>query len=174
MKSLPRLILYAGAVALLALQTGCQAPRSGAAASSFPSPGPGWKTSVGQLRYATPQRAVIGEAVVSRDGARNFQLDFVAGPGLPLMSLRESENLARAEGLFARGSWSGNPMRAGRLSSWMSLREAFAALDANPRAESSAGAPLRWTARSERAGTGHRVTVDYPKTHERFVFVFAK
>jgi len=56
----------------------------------------------------------------------------------------------------------------------MTLRDVFCALDTSTTAESSAGAPLRWTARSERAGTGRRITVEYPKTRERFAFVFAK
>ncbi len=173
MNPLIRLFLGAGAAALIALQSGCQSTSTRSAAS-FPAPGPGWKTSVGQLRYATPQRAVIGEAVVSRDGGQHFQLDFVAGPGVPLMSLRETETLARAEGLFARGSWSGNPTRAKRLAPWTSLREVFAALDKAPSATSPEGQRPRWTARSERVGAGRRVTVEYPKTDERFVFVFAR
>jgi len=41
MKLLNRLFLSAGAAALLALQPGCQSPRSGSTAASFPAPGPG-------------------------------------------------------------------------------------------------------------------------------------
>ncbi len=177
----------------VAMFSGCRSLRFGAPEpAAYPVPGPGWKTALGQLRYATPQRAVIGEAVVSRrparaeegrDGGRDagdFQLDFVAGPGLPLMSLREAGSRAKAEGLFARGRWAGDPARAGRLASWMTLRDAFAALDAHPRqrtqeARSAPGCKPAWSARREPADGGKkRITVEYPATGERFVFVFAR
>jgi hypothetical protein len=153
----------------LALLPGCQtAPDS----HSFPTPGPGWKSSVGQLQYANPTRSVIGDAVVSHDGADNFALEFTAGPGVPLMRLRESGSSALAEGVLARGSWQGSTARAGRLASWISLREAFASLErrSSGSAHSAAGSPVPWTAQAEGPGL-HRVRVEFPKTNERFVFV---
>lgn len=150
-------------------------------AREYPTPGAGWHTSVGQLQYATPQRSVIGEAVVSSLGTQDFQLDFTAGPGVPLMRLRETGNSARAEGPFAGGSWQGDPARPPRqVASWAALREAFSAVNATRAgskrgavAYSAAGAGNPWIAKAS-SGEPRRVSVEFPRTNERFVFVFAR
>lgn len=175
-----RFLRHAFAAGLLALLPSCQTPSGSGGAREFPTPGADWKTSIGQLRYVNPKHSVIGEAIVSRHGPADFALDFLAGPGVPLMRLRESGNDVRAEGLFARGSWQGHATHAGRLTSWVRLREAFAALDSaskGPRAclRAPAGSPTLWTVQAERAeGKPQRVTVEFPKTQERFMFVFAR
>ena len=145
----------------------------------FPEPGPAWQTHVGQLRYVTPQRAVIGETVVSREGASEFQLDFMTGPGVPLMRLREEGQTVLAEGLFARGRWEGRPGRAGRLSGWVALREVFAALDRPGsrarEAHSPEGSSVPWSARAEYSGQRlERLEASFPRTRERFIFVFPR
>jgi len=156
--------------------SGCQtAPPRGA--GSFPEPGADWTTLVGQLRYVTPERAVIGEAVVSRLGQEHFQLDFLAGPGVPLMRLREWGMRAEAEGLFARGYWSGSATRAGRLASWTALREVFSSVEQVGKApvyRSVDQSPISWRAEVEWNGRRlQRVAVEFPSTKERFIFVFS-
>ncbi len=120
---------------------------------------------------------MIGEAVVSRNGGQDFQLEYVAGPGVPLMRLRESGAAGSAEGVFARGGWQGVPSQAqGRIASWMSLREVFAAVEASGAAShANVSAPNgAWHAQADLSAQGkpRRIAVDYPQTHERFVFVF--
>jgi len=106
------------ACTVLALLSGCQTPYS------FPTPDAKWRTLTGQLQYVTPQRSVIGDCVVSILHDDQFQLDFVAGPGFPLMKLRQAGRTARAEGVFARGSWQGDIASAPeRLNSWFALRD---------------------------------------------------
>jgi len=159
----------------LASLCGCQTARQ------FPSPGSHWKNAQGQLQYTTPKRSVIGEIVLSGNGLQDFQLDFVAGPGVPLMRLRESGAIARAEGMFAGGSWQGNPAHAHkRLASWVALREVFAALETRidaPAAtlQSPVGNAFPWTAQLTQApGQPQRIRIEFPKTKERFTFVLVR
>ena len=103
------------------LFAGCQTPHE------FAAPDRWWKTQTGQLKYTSGQRVLVGEVVVSRRGASDFQIEFQKGGGLPLLKLRMDATTARAEGLFARGSWQGAPDRAPKpLLGWVGLREAFA------------------------------------------------
>ncbi len=110
---------YLGAAFLLF--AGCQTPHEFAASDRS------WKTQTGQLKYTSGQRVLVGEVVVSRRGAADFQIEFQKGGGLPLLKLRMDATTARAEGWFARGSWQGAPDRAPRpLRGWVALRAAFA------------------------------------------------
>jgi len=163
------------AVLLLASLSGCQTPRE------FPAPGSQWKNAQGQLQYTTPKRSLIGETVLSGNGMQDFQLDYLAGPGVPLMRLREAGNVARMEGVFAGGSWQGDPAHAhGRLASWAALREVFAALQTHIDAPSATlhsapGALTPWTAQLAQApGAPQRIRIDFPKTRERFTFVLMR
>ena len=165
------------AILLLASLSACQTARE------FPAPGLHWKNAQGQLQYTTPKRSIIGETVLSGNGVQDFQLDFLAGPGVPLMRLSESGGVARAEGVFAgaTGRWQGNPKHAhGRLASWVALREVFAALETRidaPRATltSVPGTPYPWTAQFTQApGEPQRIRIDFPKTRERFTFVLMR
>ena len=116
MKIPGRLLL---SVALLV--TGCQTPHE------FTTPDASWKTRTGQLKYTSGERVLVGEVVVSQRGAADFQIEFQKGGGLPLLKLRMDATTARAEGIFARGSWQGAPDRAPQpLRGWVGLREAFA------------------------------------------------
>jgi len=171
---LSRLLLLS---ALAVLLPACQTGSNSSALSQFPTPDAHWKSSVGQLQYSSKERSVIGEAVVSRNGTRDFQLDFTAGPGVPLMRLRISGANARAEGMFARGSWQGDPARAhGPVGSWMPLREVFATFDATHEKREHAQPPTgEWAAHAEWSKRHlKRLAVDYPRTGERFVFVFGE
>ena len=103
-----------------ALLTGCQTPHQ------FATPDKSWKTHIGQLKYSDATRTLIGDVVVQQRGTEDFQLDFQKVGGIPLLTLREDATTARAEGLFARGSWQGVPSAAPKhLRSWVALREAF-------------------------------------------------
>lgn len=108
------------ACASLALLTACQSPHT------FSPPDGSWKTHVGQLKHTSDQRTLVGEVVVQRRGAEEFQLDFLKGGSFPLLSLRQDATMARAEGVLARGRWQGTPERApAPLRPWLSLREFF-------------------------------------------------
>ena len=103
-----------------ALLTGCQT------AHQFATPDQTWKTHIGQLKYSDAQRTVIGDVVVQRRGEQDFQLEFQKAGGIPLLTLREDATTARAEGLFARGSWQGALASAPKhLRNWVALREVF-------------------------------------------------
>jgi len=167
----------ASAVALLFTLAGCQTARV------FPAPGSHWKNAQGQLQYSTQKRSVIGETVLTGNGLHDFQLDFLAGPGVPLMRLSEAGAVARAEGVFAGGIgvWQGNPAHAhGRLASWLALREVFAALETRidaPSATVRSGPDAQnpWTAQLTQApGEPQRIRIEFPKTKERFTFVLTR
>ncbi len=156
---------------LLALVAGCQAPLT------FPAPDAKWRTMTGQLQYVTPQRSVIGDCIVSALHGDQFQLDFVAGPGFPLMKLRQSGKMARAEGVFARGSWQGAAAQAPeRLKSWFALRDILSAAMRSGAARLQS--PGFWNAQSRNGGqdiTVQFVRGDMPRKSawmERFVFHF--
>ncbi len=104
-----------------ALLPGCQTPLA------FPAPTADWQTHTGQLQYRSATgRSVIGDVVVRRSARGDFQLAFSSGPGFPLLQLRQSGELARAEGALARGSWQGRSDRApAPLRGWLQLRDAF-------------------------------------------------
>jgi hypothetical protein len=165
------------AVLLLGLLSACQTARE------FPAPGSHWKNAQGQLQYSTPKRSVIGEIALSGNGLQDFQLDYLAGPGVPLMRLRESGDTARAEGIFAGvgGNWQGAAAHAhGRLASWVALREVFAALETHINApsatvQSKPGAVYPWTAQlTQSPGEPQRIRVEFPRTSERFTFVLMR
>ena len=93
-------------VAAVLVFAGCQTPHE------FTAPDRSWKTQTGQLKYTSGQRVLVGEVVVSRRGASDFQIELQKGGGLPLLKLRMDATTACAEGLFARGSWQGAPDHA--------------------------------------------------------------
>jgi len=119
----------------------------GACASThqFAAPGPDWRTWHGQLKYSNPKRSIIGDVVVSRHGKTDFQLEYMAGPGFPLLLLKQDAEKAEAKGALAFGP-------PGHLKGWYSLRESFANLPAD----------------------AHSLTVESAKTGERFYFHLAR
>ena len=117
-----------GILALFCFATGCQTPHT------FAQPDSSWKSHVGQLKHTNEKRTLIGEVVVQRRGAEEFQLDFLKGGSFPLLSLRQDAAVARAEGLLASGRWQGTVEKAPRpLRPWLGLREFFAKGDSAPR-----------------------------------------
>ncbi len=133
-----------GLAACAVLLAGCQTPHQ------FAMPDQAWKTHIGQLKYSDAQRTLIGDVVVQRRGAQDFQLEFQKAGGIPLLTLREDATTARAEGLFARGSWQGVPSAAPKhLQNWVALREAF-----------------------QKPESGAMRKVDFPADGQSFVFQF--
>jgi hypothetical protein len=156
-----RTLIFAGALALTTLLTGCQTPRS------FAVPDATWKAHVGQLKFTNRNRTLIGDVVVQQRGRDEFQLDFVKGGGIPLMSVRQDATVSRAEGLLAKGSWQGAPGAAPKvLQPWLKLRETFAQPPA-PGSPKSAQAEAQYS-----GGQLHMLFLAFPDDDQRFVFQF--
>lgn len=181
-KSHARLVILA---LLLALMPGCVLLDPTGASSNktagFAPPTARWTTSMGQVQYVSPARSLIGEAIVSRLGAeQQFQFDFLLGPGVPAMRLRVDGDRAAAEGLFARGSWSGLASKPGRMAQWLALREIFLAADAGQATVQSApGSPALWTAtaiyaKGAKGKRLQRLTVQFSQSNDRLTFVFGQ
>jgi len=83
-----------------------------------------WQTRSGQLLYRTPKTAVIGEVLVRFSKRGDFELTFSKGPGVTLLTLRQSDSHAEVKGGIARMGWSGPVDRAPKqLRGWLELRE---------------------------------------------------
>jgi len=153
-----RSLIFAGALALALLCTACQTPQT------FPTPDATWKAHVGQLKFSNRKRTVIGDVVVQQRGKDEFQLDFIKGGGLPLLSLRQDAAAAHAEGLLVHGSWQGAPDSAPRaLRPWLKLRETFA----QPPSNRTAHAEAKYA-----GGQLSMLFVAFPDDDQRFVFQF--
>ncbi len=150
-------------LALSVLVAGCQTPHS------YATPDASWKSHVGQLKFSDRKRTVIGEVVVQHRGAAEFQLDFLKGGGIPLLSVREDADQARADGLLARGSWQGTPATAPKaLRPWLTLREAF--LQQKP---AMSGGKRSWQVRGAYSGGElSGLSVAFPEDNQRFEFQF--
>ena len=110
----------------------------------FAQPGPGWRTWHGQLKYTNPKRSIIGEVIASARNGTDFQLEYMAGPGFPLIMIQQDAAASKAKGALAFGT-------PGHLKGWYSLRESFVHLPAD----------------------AHEISIESPKTKERFYFRFA-
>ena len=116
----PRRYFLSVAVVFVTALAGCATPHP------FATPDKTWQTHIGQLKYSDATRTLIGDVVVQQRGAQDFQLEFQKAGGIPLLTLREDATTARAEGLFARGSWQGAPANAPKhLRNWVALRTAL-------------------------------------------------
>ena len=159
------------AVCLL-LVTGCSTYQ-------FTTPTANWQTQIGQLLYGSPKRTIIGETVVTRMGDSQFQLDFMAGPGLSILKLRKDGNRGRAEAAFARVSWQGNADHSvGPLKSWFALHEVFTAADAlhgtSSHNELHSQNKVLWTADASVVnGRPTVIKIEFPRSKERFFFHFS-
>ena len=151
-------------LALAAALSGCQT------AHQFVTPYTTWQTHIGQLKYSDAQRTVIGDVVVQRRGEQDFQLEFQKAGGITLLTLREDATTARAEGLFARGSWQGTPSAAPKhLRNWVALRAAFL----HPRPLAIKAGDQNW--RGEAKSVGGQLTslsLAFPADEQQFVFQF--
>jgi len=156
-----RSLIFAGALALALGLTACQTPHS------FPAPDSTWQAHVGQLKYSNRKRTLIGDVVVQQRGKDEFQLDFMKGGGLPLMSVRQDASISRAEGLLVHGSWQGAAEGAPQaLRPWLKLRGAFGQPNA---------ADFPKSAHVETKYTGGQLSMlfaAFPDENQRFVFQF--
>jgi hypothetical protein len=153
-----RSLIFAGALALTLFLTGCQTPHT------FSTPDSTWKAHVGQLKFSNRKRTLIGDVVVQQRGKDEFQLDFIKGGGLPLLSLRQDAVTSRAEGILAHGSWQGAPDFApSPLRPWLKLRETFA----HPPSTKTAHAEAKYG-----GGQLSMLFVAFPADDQRFVFQF--
>jgi hypothetical protein len=156
-----RTLILASALAVAFCFSACQTPHS------FSTPDSTWQGHVGQLKFSNRKRTLIGDVVVQQRGNDDFQLDFIKGGGLPLISIRQDATISRAEGLLVHGSWQGAPAAAPLpLRSWLGLRAAFS---------SSASAHLPGGAHVETKYSGGQLNllfVAFPEDNQRFVFQF--
>lgn len=159
--------LIAGTAATLLLAfAGCQTPHT------FPKPDATWKSHIGQLKHRTDDRTVIGEVVIQRRGAQEFQLDFLKGGSFPLLSLRQDATTTRAEGVLARGTWQGAAGNAPRhLRHWVQLPTAFAAADRGERQWSAPDFSAQMDAKS---GSLRQLRARGSNPSEDFVFQFER
>jgi len=176
-----RLLILASALALTLVLTGCQTPHA------FSTPDATWQAHVGQLKFSNRKRTLIGDVVVQQRGDKDFQLDFIKGGGLPLLSLRQDASTSRVEGLLAHHSWQGAPEAAPRpLQPWLKLRQSFAHPPTANRGdqltmsflsfpESFAHRPPAKSAHGEAKFSGGQLTMlflAFPDDDQRFVFQF--
>lgn len=156
-----RSLIVTSLLGLAVVLAGCQTPHS------YPMPDATWQAHVGQLKYSNRKRTLIGDVVVQQRGNDEFQLDFIKGGGLPLLSLREDAASARVEGLLVRGSWQGAPDAAPRaFQAWMKLRPAFAHPPA-PGGSKASHAEARYS-----GGQLTMLFLAFPYDDQRFVFQF--
>jgi hypothetical protein len=155
-----RSLIFAGALALTLGLTACQTPHS------FPNPDATWQAHIGQLKYSNRKRTLIGDVVVQQRGSDQFQLDFIKGGGLPLVSVRQDAFVSHTEGLLVHGSWQGSPNNAPQaLQAWLRLRDAFV--------QAAGGGASRSAHVESKFSGGHlsMLFVAFPD-NERFVFEF--
>ncbi|MEY2541483.1 MAG: hypothetical protein QOI22_1085 [Verrucomicrobiota bacterium] len=100
--------------------TGCATPSR----HQFAQPANDWRTRSGQLLYRTAKTTLIGEVLVRFSKNGDFELTFSKGPGVTLLTIRQSEAFAEVKGALARMGWSGPVDRAPKqLHGWLELRE---------------------------------------------------
>jgi hypothetical protein len=87
------------------------------------SVGPGGKTRVGQLRYMTGTRTVVGDVVLNSLPDGDLDLEF-SKSGLPVLQIQIRGETMRATGLLAHGGWSGSALHPiGPLRPWAELKQ---------------------------------------------------
>lgn len=91
----------------------------------FAQPVADWQTRSGQLLYRTPNRTVIGDAVVRFSKTGDFELTFSKGP-VTLLTIRQDGQFAEVKGAFAGRGWAGSVDHAPQqLRGWLGLRDAI-------------------------------------------------
>lgn len=153
---------------------------AGCSTYQFVTPTARWQTHIGQLQYTSPKHSIIGETVVTRMGDDQFQLDFMTGPGLPILKLRKDGARGRAEAVFAKLSWQGNAGHPpGPLKSWFALHEVFSSVAALP--GSPVHAPLHsrkpgfWNAEAVLVeGKPVEIKIEFPRSREHLNFHFSR
>jgi len=109
--------------------------------------GPEAKTRIGQLRYATGERSVVGDIILRSLTAGDYDLSFSKG-GVTVLELQTRGDDITATGLLVRGGWSGAAARApGPLKPWAMLKEVLPYFDSNAPSAQKTG---RWSATFQR------------------------
>ena len=158
---------------LLGCITGCQTTPQ-----TFHTPDARWHTETGQLQYSNPKRSIIGETVVTALNHEEFQLDYMAGPGFPIIKLRRLGNRAHAESALAHVSWNGKTEHPpGKLKPWLALADVFWQLTDLPLTKTQVAIQSSqsgfWSATANlKEGRPTDVTIQFPQSKERFVFHF--
>ena len=125
------------------LLTGCQSVKE------ISGLGPEAKTRIGQLRYVTRTRSIVGDIVLRNLSGGDYDLSFLKG-GVPILEFQTRGQHMIATGLLIRTGWSGQLTRApGPLRSWATLREVLPYFASNV---PSTQKPGRWSATFERKG----------------------
>ena len=133
--------------------------------------GPEAKTRIGQLRYATGQRSVVGDIVLRNLTGGDYDLSFSKG-GVPVLELQTRGANMTATGLLARGGWSGAADHApSLLKPWAMLKEALVYFDSDVPSAQKAG---RWSATFQRRnGTLLRADIQFSRNRS-MAFSFAQ
>jgi hypothetical protein len=125
--------------------------------------GPEAKTRIGQLRYATGQRSIVGDIVLRNLAAGDYDLSF-SKSGVTVLQLQTRGAEMTATGLLAGGGWSGVADHApSPLRPWAMLKEVLGYFDSNV---PSAQKPGRWSASFQRKN-GNLVRADIQFSHNR-------
>jgi hypothetical protein len=125
--------------------------------------GPEAKTRIGQLRYATGERSIVGDIVLRSLAAGDYDLSF-SKSGVAVLQLQTRGTNMTATGLLAGGGWSGTADRApGLLRPWAMLKEVLVYFDSNV---PSAQKPGRWSASFQRKN-GNLLRADIQFSHNR-------
>jgi hypothetical protein len=133
--------------------------------------GPEAKTRIGQLRYATGERSVVGDIILRSLTAGDYDLSFSKG-GVTVLELQTRGENMTATGLLVRGGWSGEAVRApGPLKPWAMLKEVLPYFDSNAPSAQKTG---RWSATFQRK-SGNLLRTDIQFSGERSMsFSFAQ
>ena len=130
---------------------------------------------MGQMHYAGRNRSFVGD-FTARVSENDFQLDVTKGPGVPLLSLRESGTLARFEG--GGHSWQGNPQHfvPGQLRGWLALHRALLEAARTPSSDGTRELPVQLGKGSvtTTGGAPARLHLELPASGERFAFQFSR
>jgi len=107
------------------------------------------KTRIGQLFYASPKRAVVGDVVMNYLESGDYDLSFAKG-GVTVLQLQARSSRVRASGLLARGGFSGDIYHLpGPLRPWGELKYVIPYFDSQ---ETQAQQLGRWKASFSRQG----------------------
>lgn len=133
--------------------------------------GPEAKTRIGQLRYATGGRSVVGDIILRSLAAGDYDLSFSKG-GVTVLELQTRGHNITATGLLVRGGWSGAAARApSPLKPWAMLKEVLPYFDSNAPSAQETG---RWSATFQRKA-GSLLRADIQFSRERSMsFSFAQ
>jgi hypothetical protein len=152
-------------VLLVIILAGCRS------VSELSGLGPEAKTRIGQLRYATGDRSVVGDIVLRSLAGGDYDLSFSKG-GVTVLQLQTRGETMTATGLLAKGGWSGPADRApGALRPWAMLKEVLAYFDLTLPSAQKQG---RWSATFQRKN-GNLLKADIQfSDHRSMVFSFAQ